>query len=314
MKQLVVVISLVTLLFFQAPTMCVQSQNGGKSLSEKNGNATISLTLPNRTDSLRFAVIGDTGTGGSGQRELAERLIQYRQAFPFEFVLMLGDNLYGDEDAKDYEKKFERPYKKLLDDGVQFYAALGNHDNVNQRFYKHFNMDGKEFYSFKKNGVRFFSLNSNYMDHQQLSWLENELKNSGSDWKICFFHHPPYSSGSKHGSNVELRKVIEPLFIKYGVDVAFTGHEHFYERLKPQQGIYYFISGGGGKLREDGVKRTNMTEKSFAQDLHFMLIEIVENQMHFQVISRSGTTIDSGILPRRDKKAQEVRIVPSERR
>jgi predicted phosphodiesterase len=311
MKQLVVVISLVTLLFFQAPTMCVQSQNGGKSLSEKNGNATISLTLPNRTDSLRFAVIGDTGTGGSGQRELAERLIQYRQAFPFEFVLMLGDNLYGDEDAKDYEKKFERPYKKLLDDGVQFYAALGNHDNVNQRFYKHFNMDGKEFYSFKKNGVRFFSLNSNYMDHQQLSWLENELKNSGSDWKICFFHHPPYSSGSKHGSNVELRKVIEPLFIKYGVDVAFTGHEHFYERLKPQQGIYYFIS---GKLREDGVKRTNMTEKSFAQDLHFMLIEIVENQMHFQVISRSGTTIDSGILPRRDKKAQEVRIVPSERR
>ena len=62
---------------------------------------------------------------------------------------MLGDNLYGNEGAKDFEKKFERPYKALLDAGVKFYASLGNHDNPNQRFYKLFNMNGQRYYNFK---------------------------------------------------------------------------------------------------------------------------------------------------------------------
>jgi 3',5'-cyclic AMP phosphodiesterase CpdA len=189
-----------------------------------------------------------------------------------------------------------------LDAGVKFHAALGNHDNSNQISYKGFNMDGKEYYSFKRKGARFFALNSNYMDPRQIKWLEDELKNSGADWKVCFFHHPPYSSGEKHGSNTELRKIIEPLFIKYGVDVVFTGHEHFYERIKPQHGIHYFISGGGAKLRTEGVKSTNLTAKAFDRDQHFMLIEIAGDQMHFQVISRAGKTVDEGALPRRDRK------------
>lgn len=231
--------------------------------------------------------------------ELGERLVQYHAIFPFEFILLLGDNLYGGERAEDYEGKFAQPYKKLLDAGVKFYAALGNHDNPNQRFYKQFNMDGKEYYSFKKGAARFFALNSNYMDERQVRWLENELKNSGSDWKICFFHHPIYSSGGRHGPNMELRKIIEPTFIKYGVDAAFMGHEHFYERFKPQQGIYYFISGAGGKIAVNDVKANNLSEKHFDQDQNFMLIELADDNMHFQVISRTGKTVDAGALSRR---------------
>jgi predicted phosphodiesterase len=248
---------------------------------------------------VRFAVIGDTGSGTGPQGQLGEILYLSHQLFPFEFALMTGDNLYGGEAADDYEKKFEAPYKKLLDSGIKFYAALGNHDNSNQRFYKRFNMEGKEYYSFKKNNIRFISLNSNYLDSRQLKWAEEELAKSDAEWKICYFHHPPYSSGKQHGSNEELQKVLEPLFVKYGVDVVFAGHEHFYERIKPQKGIYYFISGGGGKLRPGGVKATNLTEKSFDLDLHFMLIEVADNQLHFQVITRAGKTIDSGVLNRR---------------
>ena len=75
----------------------------------------------------------------------------------------------------------------MLDAGVKFYAALGNHDNPNERFYKGFNMNGERFYTFKpKAGVRIFALDSNYMDPKQLEWLEKELAASGSDWKICF--------------------------------------------------------------------------------------------------------------------------------
>jgi hypothetical protein len=296
MKQIVAVIGLFTLLFFGSPAVPGQNTNGAANAS-KNG---LKLTLPNKVDSVRFMVIGDTGTGKNQQAELGEWMAQYHAVFPFEFVLMVGDNLYGGEKAEDYTQKFEQPYKKLLDKGVKFYAALGNHDNPNQRFYKNFNMGGKDYYTFKKGPVRFFVLNSNYMDERQVRWLETELKNSGSDWKLCFFHHPIYSSGGRHGPNLELRKIVEPTFVKYGVDAAFMGHEHFYERFKPQQGIYYFITGAGGKIEPDGVKRSSLTEKSFDQDHNFMLVEIAGDQMHFQVVSRAGKTVDAGALPRRE--------------
>ncbi len=145
---------------------------------------------------------------------------------------MLGDNIYGGSSSKDFEKKFEVPYKLLLDAGVKFYASLGNHDNPNERFYKLFNMNGANYYTFKKGSVRFFVLDSNYMDSKQLDWLEKQLQDAGKkDWKICYFHHPLYSSRKTHGSSIELRSLIEPMFIKYGVDAVFSGHDHVYERV-----------------------------------------------------------------------------------
>lgn len=257
------------------------------------------LTLPNSADSVKLAIIGDSGTGSSSQMRVAERLVASRQKFPYGFVLMLGDNLYGGSSPRDFEKKFEQPYKPLLDSGLKFFAALGNHDNPNERFYKQFNMNGERFYTFKPKGnVRFFGLDSNYMDKAQLQWLEKELAASGSDWKICFFHHPLYSSGGAHGSDVQLREQLEPLLLKYGVDAVFSGHEHFYERIKPQKGIYYFISGGAAKLREGDVKRSELTEKSFDSGYHFMLVEIAKDALSFQVISDQAKTVDSGTLPR----------------
>jgi 3',5'-cyclic AMP phosphodiesterase CpdA len=194
-----------------------------------------------------------------------------------------------------------------LDEKVKFYATLGNHDESNQRFYVHFNMNGEEYYRFKKGNVAFYSLNSNYMDKRQLKWLEDELAKDTSEWKIVFFHHPPYSSGGKHGSDTKLREVIEPIFLKYGVNAVFAGHEHFYERIKPQKGIYYFISGAGGKLRDGDVKKGSpLTEKAFDKDMSFMLLEIADNQLHFQVISRTGETVDSGVLVKQSKKAMSA--------
>src|SRR5215207_5769058 len=134
--------------------------------------APVRLTLPNKDGSLRFLVIGDTGTGTEQQQQLADVMVAYRKAFPYEFVLMMGDNMYGGEKAADFKTKFENIYRVLLNDKVKFYAALGNHDESNQRFYEQFNMNGEEYYRFKKGGVSFYSLNSNYMDKRQLTWLE----------------------------------------------------------------------------------------------------------------------------------------------
>jgi hypothetical protein len=264
------------------------------------------LTLPVKPDSVRFGVIGDSGTGKAPQYEVGQQLAAYHQKFPFTFVIMMGDNLYGTERPQDFVDKFEAPYKVLLDAKVDFYATLGNHDDPNQRFYAPFNMAGKRYYSFKKGNVRFFSLDSNYMDPVQLAWLEAELKNSGSDWKIAYFHHPLYSSGM-HGSQTDLRVILVPLFLKYGVDAVFSGHEHFYQRIKPQDGIYYFVSGAAAELRSGDLKPSPMTAAGFDSDRSFMLIEVAGKELSFQAISRTGQTVDKGTILMRDVRTTAAR-------
>jgi hypothetical protein len=275
------------------------AQKLNSSTPRSSRPASLKLALPVKDGSVRFAVIGDTGSGSSKQRDVGNMMVQYRVLFPFEFVLMMGDNMYGGEAPKDFEKKFSEPYKVLLDNKVKFYATLGNHDLPLQVNYVNFNMNGKEYYRFKKGNVAFYSLNSNYMDPKQVKWLESELAKDTSDWKICFFHHPPYSSAKKHGSDDQLREVVEPIFIKYGVNVVLTGHDHVYERIKPQKGIYYFVSGAGGKLRSGDVKDSSpLTERSYDRDMHFMLFEVAGDQLYFQAISRTGDTVDSGLITR----------------
>jgi hypothetical protein len=88
------------------------------------------------------------------------------------------------------------------------------------------------------------------------------------------------------------------------VNAVFAGHEHFYERIKPQKGIYYFISGAGGKLREGDIKKGSpLTAKAFDTDMSFMLIEVSGDEMHFQCISRLGATVDSGVVAHQRAKA-----------
>jgi hypothetical protein len=295
-----VVVFIVVSFLSSAPAQ--KLNNNAAATSSSAASSPVKLALPLKEGSLRFAVIGDTGSGSQKQRDVGEMMVKYREAFPFEFVLMMGDNLYGGETPRDFETKFSEPYKKLLDDKVKFYATLGNHDLALQVNYANFNMNGKEYYRFKKGNVAFYSLNSNYMDKKQVEWLESELAKDTSDWKVCFFHHPPYSSAKKHGSDSQLREVVEPIFLKYGVDVVLSGHDHVYERIKPQKGIYYFVSGAGGQLRSGDVKSTSpLTEKAYDRDMHFMLFEVAGDQMYFQTISRTGETVDSGVIVRRKK-------------
>ena len=255
--------------------------------------------FPLKPDSVRFAVIGDMGTGEQPQYETAQQMLKARQSYPFDFAIMLGDNIYGSSKPVDFDHKFALPYKPFLDAGVSFYASLGNHDDTNEIFYKPFNMNGESYYTYKKGNVRFFVLNSNYMDPKQLAWFETQLQSaSKSDWKVCYFHHPLYTSAKFHGPSLDLRRMLEPLFIKYGVDVVFSGHEHVYERVHPQNGIYYFTEGASGSLRPGNLRQSTITDKGFDTDRTFMLIEIAGEEMFFQTIARTGETVDSGVIHR----------------
>ena len=215
------------------------------------------VAMPNDKDSLKFGVLGDFGTGEPAQYQMAAQMAKTYAQFKFELMILVGDNLYGSERPQDFELKFVKPYKPLLDGGVVFKASLGNHDAREQRKYGPFNMDDKLYYSFKasKQNVRFYVLESTYPVPEQIVWFEKELKDTNEDWKIVYFHHPLYSSAGRHGSDVSLRDKLEPLLVAYNVSVVFTGHDHVYERIKPQKDIVYFVAGSGGKLSPGDLDR-----------------------------------------------------------
>lgn len=140
----------------------------------------------------------------------------------------------------------------------------------------------------------------------QLRWLDEGLGRAEEDWKICYFHHAVYSSAGRHGSAVDLRVRLEPLFVKHGVSVVFAGHDHVYERTKPQKGVHYFVVGSAGKLRKGDLRRSNITAAGFDRDYVFMLAEIAGAGMFFQAISRMGETVDSGVIRRRPKRGETI--------
>lgn len=256
------------------------------------------LSVPNRPGSLKFAAIGDNGTGEAPEYEIARQMDAWHRLFPFDMVIMLGDNMYGSQRPSDFVVKFERPYRPLLDAGVKFYASLGNHDRPSNDSYAPFNMGGQRYYTYARGSVRFVVLDTNMLDNAQLSWLEGVLKDAKEPWKIAYFHHPLYSDGGRHGSEVELRVKLEPIFVKYAVNVVYSGHDHVYERLKPQRGIQYFVSGAGGELRQGDLKWSAITAAGFDRDRSFMLNEVAGDDLYFQVISRTGETVDAGTIHR----------------
>jgi hypothetical protein len=265
-------------------------------------SAPAAVPLPNADGSLKFGVLGDFGNGNRQQYELGAVMAKVHAQFQYELVITVGDNIYGGERPQDMTRKFEVPYKAILDAGVKFYASLGNHDERAQSRYKLFNMEGRTYYTFKapKQDVRFFALETDYPTPDQIKWLQQELERSNEAWKIPYFHHPLYSSGKRHGSRPDLRQVLEPLFLNNGVSVVFAGHDHFYERTKPQNGITHFVVGSGGQLRRGNIDRQSpILAQGFDTDQAFLVAEIKDDLLTFNTISRTGAVIDSGVIERR---------------
>jgi predicted phosphodiesterase len=269
------------------------------------------LKLPKKPGSYRFAALGDMGRGDKWQYDVAKQMEAFRKEFPFDFVLMLGDNIYGTSTPEDYHRKFELPYKPFLDEGVDFYAVIGNHDDPNQPNYAPFHMGGKRYYTFKPkapllarltdNDVQFFMIDTENFDRTQRDWLDREMGKSDARWKIAAFHRPIYTSGRYSLWALWTRGSIEPTLVRHDVRVVLSGHEHFYERTKPQKGITYFISGAGGSLRARDIRPSSVMAAGFDTDYSFMLWEIAGDEAYFQSISRTGANVDWGVITDTDR-------------
>src|SRR5262245_55282721 len=165
-------------------------------------------------DKVRFAILGDWGTGDSDESGIAAEMVSAYQRTPYDFIIAAGDNIYPNGSPRHFRKNFEQPFSRLLDERLKFYAVLGNHDVEQGRHeqcdYPLFNMTGRCYYTLRQGDglVEFFMLDSTDFDGAQASWLERELQSSQAKWKIAVFHHPIYSSGKTHGSAKGLRKVL----------------------------------------------------------------------------------------------------------
>lgn len=255
------------------------------------------------TAKTRFAVVGDFGTGGSDEVAIAAGMLDAHHKSALDLVVAVGDNIYPNGSGRYFNKHFEEPFAGLLKERVKFYAVLGNHDveegRKDQVNYPLFNMGGSNYYSISRNNglVDFFMLDSTDLSTTQLGWLENSLSESHAIWKLAALHHPIYSSGKKHGSDLKLRKLLEPLFTHYRVQAVFSGHDHVYERTKAQQGIQYFITGAGGKCRRGDIDmKSELRAASYDLDNSFMLIEADEKEMSFKSINQAGDIVDGGIV------------------
>ena len=63
------------------------------------------LALPSAPNSVKFAAIGDAGTGDPPQYDIANQMTRFHAKFPFDRVIMLGDNIYGGQGPQDLIQK-----------------------------------------------------------------------------------------------------------------------------------------------------------------------------------------------------------------
>ena len=258
-------------------------------------------------DATTFAILGDNGTGGRNAMDVARQMARTYEETPFGLVVLLGDISYYGSIADRYDEVFLEPLGPLLDAGVTFELAVGNHEldyvpsaEANQEIVRRLEVIGEEgsFYSVVQGPVEIFIIDSSTPQTtgaagpEQIEWLREALATSTVPWKVAALHHPPYSSGGR-GSSLAVREVLEPLFVEYGVDLVLTGHDHHYERTVPIDGVTYVVSGAGSKLREAGTSDFTVVAHN---RLQFMIAEATEDAIHLRAIDVDGAVIDEFTL------------------
>jgi tartrate-resistant acid phosphatase type 5 len=239
---------------------------------------------------IRVLAFGDFGTGSAAQKKTAAAMLEFHRKTPFDFGITLGDNFYNvgmtsPADAR-WKTWWEDMYAAL---GVKFYATLGNHDwghadsPAAEILYSEKSSSWKmpaPYYTFTAGSVQFFALDTNEISEAQLLWLKEELEKSKAHWKIVYGHHPIYSDGD-HGDSIVLKARLLPL-LKDKVDIYLVGHDHVVNHIKPENGIQFFVSGGGGA----GLYKVTPKERTlFAQSINaFAVLEADAKEIKFRFI------------------------------
>lgn len=262
-------------------------------------------------DHLTFAAIGDNGSGGRQAMAVADRMARTYETAPYGLVSLLGDICYYGSIEHRYNDVFLRPMGPLIDAGVDFELAVGNHDDaLHLSDASLFEIDASlrllgtpaRYYSSTHGPADFFYLDSSRagvvgeLAHDQLEWFDDALARSENQWKIVSLHHPVHSSG-RHGSTPQLEEVLQPILARHHVDLVLAGHDHHYERTVPIGGITHVVSGGGCKTT--GVRPQRFTAAA-ASALEFLKLDIDGDRLVGRAIRPTGEELDRFVLRARE--------------
>jgi predicted MPP superfamily phosphohydrolase len=273
---------------------CYQVENDSQALTERAGFKT--APSADSTEPVRFLAFGDSGGGGSDQYQLQEQML----TVPYDLILHTGDIAYEEGTLAQYQANVFDVYAELFR-SIPFYPASGNHDYKTlsaEPFRDVFNLpgdSGEKWYSYNWGPAHFAALDTEADYKTQAAWLDHDLEANPSPWKIVYMHRPPYSSGS-HGSDTGLRNALAPILKKHNVQLVLAGHDHDYERMVPQNGTTYVVTGGGGRGTYD-VSKSGFTAFSEAV-IHFVYGEINGDELTLHAIDASGKEFDSVVIPR----------------
>ncbi|RPJ82804.1 MAG: hypothetical protein EHM18_15270, partial [Acidobacteria bacterium] len=236
--------------------------------------------------------------------------------------LQCGDLVSRGDVYSQWERLFFTPAAPLIS-RVPLFPSLGNHEENDQQYFKYLSLPGNEsYYSFDYGNAHFVVLDSAFTPidegSEQWKWLVEDLKNSKATWKFVSFHHPPFTSGGNYYSKkrIELKRILPPVFDKYGVDIAFHGHDHDYERTRPiisQNGarpVTYIVNGNGGTpLRYVGKREwTAYSERVFG----YTLVRINGLRLELEAKTVDGRVIDRLVIdkgdPTEDRKYVEAAL------
>jgi hypothetical protein len=252
---------------------------------------------PAEQASFRYAVFGDTREGGSAHRALVKRILE---AGP-DFVLHTGDMVETGDCASCWDDFF-RVEAPLLR-STPFYPTLGNHEDDQSPFagtdyFEIFHLPGVErWYAFDYGDARFISLKADgypidvyFPDEKQLDWLEGQLATNTRLWTFVFFHLGVYTSRDEGFLETGLRSRLVPLFERYGVQAAFMGHNHGYERIEVNHVTYITSAGGGAPLYD--FTQPEPGSQAALRTFHFVLLEVNGDRLEGRAIDRQGEIVD----------------------
>jgi predicted MPP superfamily phosphohydrolase len=276
----VVLLALVTTLVFRVPQLRIH-------FAEEKPSAVAGEAVPaiDGTHTVRIAVAGDTGTGDEEQRATVRRIVEDGRGDPHDALLLLGDLIYDDGDADLTDERITDAFAPVTDAGAELIPVLGNHDYESGEEDEIFEELGRpdRWYVDRVGPVRVVVMDSNEVADE-----------AQTDWPIVAMHHPAYSAG-EHGSDLEVREAWSPLFARFDVPLVLAGHDHDYQRSRPQDGVTYVVSGAGAKLRPTGHQDFTAVSDSVR---HYLDLLFYDDRVVGRAVDQSGRLVDSFTIDR----------------
>lgn len=263
-------------------------RSGGANLASAQFRSAKASGMP-----FRIGLFSDAHQGGSA--EIGSLLALCEP----DLLLGIGDltdeGTYSDLD----NNVFSKMYSVLS--AAPLYWTPGNHD-VADNFAacrEAFVLPGDEMnYWFEYADAQIVSLNAEGLPGA--AWLENALAGSSKPWKIVFFHEAAYSPAGGHGENATIRDQYVPVMERHGVQLAVVGHNHYFWRSSPINGVTHLMPGRCGNRSRDTGEVPCYSQAAVNGDLAktFALLEIDGSFMHIRGFNEYGTLLDESVIER----------------